>query len=278
MGSDARPRLRVYGLKSKWIKIYAEKPDCAYRLFCFPYAGSGASVFREWADFVPADVEVCAVQPPGRESRFSDPPIADLQEFVNAILPEIMPFLDKPFAFFGHSMGALMGFELSRALRRKDGKVPFHLFLSAQRAPQVLDRAPATRNLSNDDILETLRELGGTPSEALASPQLMQLILPRLRADFEMCFNYAPTLDEPLATRMSVFGGERDTGVTHESLMGWSAHATGRFSLDILPGDHFFIHSAQQPLIKLVSSSLMQDVRDGWHSGARRAENGEIRA
>jgi surfactin synthase thioesterase subunit len=229
-------------------------PDASLRLFCFPYAGGGALIFRSWPEYLPAHVEVCGVQPPGRGNRMQE----SLYTLVEAISKEILPYLDKPFAFFGHSMGAKISFELARILQKERGVGPAHLFVSGCRAPQVPYTDPPTYNLPPQEFIEELRSLNGTPREILENPELMNLMTPVLRADFELVQTYAflpgPLLNCPL----TVLGGLLDKEVTREHLDAWQQQTTAFMRLRMLPGDHFFLHSAQSLLLRILTQELHQ--------------------
>jgi surfactin synthase thioesterase subunit len=227
------------------------------RLFCFPYAGAGASVYRAWSDFLPPEIEVVPVQLPGREGRVREAPFKSLAPLIEMLARDLAPRLDVPFAFFGHSMGALIGFELARRLRAEGGPTPEHLFASGRRAPSVTDEGPPLHTLDDAALLEKVRELNGTPAQILQYPELLRFWLPILRADFELCASYsgaseAATVDCPV----SAFGGLEDTHISRDVLAAWGAHTRGAFSLRMFPGDHFFLHTSRQMLLRAVAEDL----------------------
>lgn len=213
--------------------------------------------FRSWSNSLPPTVEVCPVELPGRGNRLKEPPFTRLSPLVQAIAHAILPHLDKPFAFFGHSMGALISFELTRLLRREYGRSPVHLFVSASRAPQVPDPDPPIHALPQPEFLEELRCLNGTPKEVLENTELMQLLLPILRADFAVIENYVyapePAQDFPIIA----FGGLQDRKVSCDALEAWREQTSASFSRQMLPGNHFFIQSAQPLLLRLLSQKLL---------------------
>ena len=239
-----------------WLPGYKEKPGSTMRLFCFPYAGGSAASFRPWPNLLPAFVQVMAVQPPGRGERLSEPPFKHLPDMIEILGPTLLPFFDKPFAFFGHSMGALIGFELTRWLRRTKNPMPVHLLVSGRRAPQFSDEEPPTHDLPEPEFIERLRELNGTPQEVLDHPELMQLMIPLLRADFSVCETYPYEVEPPLNCGLTVFGGVGDLEVPRDKIEQWREHTTSSFSLHMFPGDHFFIHSAQDEITRLISRVL----------------------
>ncbi|MHC5826649.1 MAG: thioesterase II family protein, partial [Nostoc sp.] len=169
---------------NSWVICPQPNPQANLRLFCFPYAGGSAAIFRTWPNNLPSNVEVCAVEYPGRGRQIQSAPLTRLEPLVEAIAPILIPYLDKPFAFFGHSMGGLVSFELTRLLRSQYSLAPFHLFISARRAPQIPLTKPPLHVLSDPDLQRELYSLNGTPKAVLESMELMQMFLPILRADF----------------------------------------------------------------------------------------------
>jgi medium-chain acyl-[acyl-carrier-protein] hydrolase len=245
-----------------WIAPPQPNPDAYLRLFCFPYAGGSALTFRTWPDRLPTTVEVCPVELPGRGTRLPEPPFTRLSSLVATIARALLPYLDKPFAFFGHSMGALVSFELTRLLRREYGLSPVHLFVSSRRAPHVQDPNPLIHALPEPEFLEELRRLNGTPEAVLESAELMQLLLPTLRADFAVIETYAYTAESPLNCPITAFGGLQDRELSYENLEAWREQTQASFSLNMLRGDHFFLHSAQPSLLQFLSQELHQTVSE----------------
>jgi medium-chain acyl-[acyl-carrier-protein] hydrolase len=244
-----------------WIPLGKPDPEARLRLFCFPYAGGGALVFRNWSDGLPADVEVCPVQLPGRGTRLMEHPFTQLPPLVAALAQALSPLLDKPFAFFGHSLGALVSFELARQLRRQYGVHPVRLFVSAGRAPQIPHRGPPIHILPEKEFLAELRRLNGTPSELLDHKELMVIMLPLLRADFAVYETYVYSSEPPLNCPISAFGGLQDRKVNNSDLEAWRAQTNISFSLRMFPGDHFFL---KQPLLLRVLSQELQRSRREW--------------
>ena len=244
-------------LSTPWLSGVKPNPRAAIRLFCFPYAGGGATIFRTWQSGLPSEVEVCPVQLPGRGRRLTEAAYTNVHTLVQGLAQGLFPFLDKPFAFFGHSMGATISFELARYLRREHHLMPRHLFNSGRRAPHVPGTQAHTYNLPDDEFLATLHDLKGTPREALEQPELMELLLPLLRADFELSETYTyldgPLLDCP----MSIYGGQQDDEVPREHLEAWGEFTTGAVSLKMFPGDHFFVNTAQTALLRTLSKERL---------------------
>ncbi|MBV9231998.1 MAG: thioesterase [Chloroflexi bacterium] len=236
--------------------VMRSKPQPRLRLFCFPYAGGGASIFRLWSNKLPSEVEVCPVYLPGREIRLREPLFTRLSPLVETLSHALSPYMDIPFAFFGHSMGALISFELTRHLRKKRKPGPAHLFVAALRAPQLLLSDSAQHLLPDPDFIDTLHRLGGTPGAVLQNEELMRLMLPILRADFAVYETYVYTEDAPLDMGITAFGGEQDHEVSVQDMAAWRTQTRSSFELHILPGNHFFIHSGQDFLLQILSQDL----------------------
>ncbi len=239
-------------------KLPTADPQVKLRLFCFPFGGAGASVYRDWQHALPRSIEVFPVQPPGREERLSEKPFTNLAPLVAELGEVLRPYLDRPFAFFGHSMGALISFELARHLRRFNQPMPAYLFISGRPAPQIPLTDPPTFDLPDPEFIEELRQIQGTPESVLQNPELMALFLPLLRADFELCQTYHYNHDLPLDCPFFVFGGLTDSDISQESLVSWRAQTTHPMRLQMFSGDHFFILNAQQSILQIVSQQLNQ--------------------
>jgi medium-chain acyl-[acyl-carrier-protein] hydrolase len=240
-----------------WITRPRPNPQTHLLLFCFPYAGGGASIFHAWAASLPQEIEVCPVQLPGRENRLREPPYSWLPRLVQKLVGVLSPYLDRPSAFFGHSMGALISFELARQLRRQRLRGPAHLFVSAHRGPCRPYSLPSLSRLPTPALIEELRHLGGTPDEILNDTQMMQFLLPVLRADFAICETYTYAHDVPLDCALSAFGGLEDSHVRDEDLAAWREQTNGSFALHMLPGGHFFLHSAREQLLQTIAECLV---------------------
>ena len=228
-----------------WIKRRGEDPQTGFRLFCFPYAGGGASIFRTWPERLPPDIEVCAIQLPGREDRFIEPPFDQLSALIDALADVLDPYMDLPFAFFGHSLGSLIAFELTRWLRRQKAPCPLQLFVSGSRAPQIPNPDPPIHQLPDADFIEELRRFNGTPKALLDNPEFMEVFLPLLRSDIRLCETYVYDHEAPLDCPVSAFGGLEDEEVSREELAGWSDQTRSRFRMHMFPGDHFFLNGQE---------------------------------
>jgi medium-chain acyl-[acyl-carrier-protein] hydrolase len=250
--------MKFQSTANRWLILPKPNPAAAMRLFCFPYAGGSPLIFCKWPQALPENIEVCPVQLPGRGMRLSEPPFTKLENLLESLVPALRPFLDKPFAFLGHSMGGLISFELARALRLSSGLEPAGLFIAGRQAPPLQDRTAARYDLPEPEFLKQLRNLNGTPPEILEQPELMRLLVPLLRADFEVCQTYVYEPGPALNCPISIFGGLEDGEVSQEELEGWRPYTTGAFSLRMLPGDHFFIHTCQSQFLEMISAELRQ--------------------
>jgi medium-chain acyl-[acyl-carrier-protein] hydrolase len=236
-------------------------PHAALRLFCFPYAGGGALVYRNWGKILPQDIDVCAVQLPGRGNRLLESPFNRMTLVVEAIGREIVPLLDRPYALFGHSMGAIISFELARLFRRDGLPAPTHLFASGHKAPQIAKTEPFTYNLPEAEFIAELQRLNGTPKEVLDHPELMEIMIPLLRADFESIQTYLYKDEPPLDCPITALGGLHDQGIGRETLEPWREQTTAAFNLRMFPGDHFFLHSEQSSLLRVIEQESYKSLR-----------------
>jgi surfactin synthase thioesterase subunit len=250
----------AYRVFSNWITCARPRPNATLRLFCLPFAGGGASAFRSWPSGLPATVEVCPVQLPGREERYAEPARTDLVGIAHAISRELTPYLDKPFAFFGHSLGALLAFEVSRSLRRTNGSDVAALFLSAYPAPQTPRRLPPIHLLSDQELIAQLRRFEGTPEVLLQDPELLAFALPTLRADFQACDTYDYSSESPLACPIVMYGGTDDTYVGAGELEPWREHSSASFELHMLPGNHLFVQSQREALLDDLGTRLTAQI------------------
>ncbi|MFY7804196.1 MAG: thioesterase II family protein [Limnoraphis robusta] len=244
-----------------WLTCPQPNPKAKLRLFCFHYAGGGALIFRNWSAYFSPNIELCGVELPGRGKRLREPPYTQLKPLIEALTLAIHSYLDKPFVFLGHSMGGLVCFELARQLRREYGLSPQHLFVSGCRAPQIPDPDPPIHQLSNPEFIEELRRYNGTPEAVLQNQELMDLLLPSLRADFAVLETYTYQPEPPLTCDITAFYGLEDKQVSQAEMQAWEQQTTAKFCLLTLPGDHFFLHSYQSLLLQLLSQEMTNVLR-----------------
>ena len=243
----------------RWLvrtKARQVSPPPRLRLFCFPYAVGGASIYRTWSSYLPEDIEVCPIYLPGRESRFNEPAFTRVSPLVRVLAHVLRSYLDVPYALFGHSMGALISFELARYLRQARMPEPTHLFVSAHRAPQLPDMQPSLSNLPDSAFLEQLAQYGGTPHEILQQTEFLQMMLPTIRADFTLCRDYSYDDEPPFAYPVTAFGGIDDRTVSEQELQAWREQTQSNFALHMFPGDHFFLREHARELVQYIGETL----------------------
>lgn len=243
------------GLGTPWLLPLGATAAPALRLFCFPPAGSGASAYRTWPHHAAPGLGLVAVVPPGRETRFSEAPLADLEDLISGAVSAIAPWAAQPFALFGHSLGALAAFEAARRLSAM-GCPPAHLFVSGHVAPALGSPRAPIAHLPDAEFLRGLVALGGTPPEILAVPELVELLLPMLRADFAMAEGYRATPAPPLACPLTAFGGTEDPWVGPAGLDAWGEVTHGGFERHLLAGDHFYLAPAAPRLLGRIHDQL----------------------
>lgn len=250
--------MAVDGKWRSWNIVSKAVPRATLRFFCFPYGGGNASIYQWWHVRLPEQVEVRAIQLPGRANRIGETPFTRITDLVPVLTEALLPLLDRPFAFFGHSLGAILSFEVTRELQRRRSLLPKCLFVSGRRAPQIPCTDPPSYSKSDEDFLAYLDELNGTHPEVRKNAELLQLLLPVLRADFELGETYQYSKGTPLSCAITVFGGSDDEETSHGWLEGWRLQTSGKFSQHILSGGHFFIHANEDELLKVLHAELSQ--------------------
>jgi medium-chain acyl-[acyl-carrier-protein] hydrolase len=224
------------------------------RLLCFPFAGGGASAFAPWCGGKPwADIR--AIQYPGRETRWSDPPFATIASMVEAIAVDLRPLWDRPFAFWGHSFGALVAFELTRELRRRGWSLPSQLFVSGARAPDLPPKK-SIHHLPDDEFVRELASFNGMQSEIMENADLLSVLLPVIRADFRLFEEYEMEPGQPLPVPISAFGGLEDEHVPIGDLLAWASHTSSTFRPRFVAGDHFFLFEHANDLERFLQEDM----------------------
>ncbi len=242
--------------KNPWFHIKKPAPNATMRLFCFPYAGGSAQVFQNWHQSLPQEIEVIGVQYPGRNSRFADPLIGCCNEMVKAIMPNILPALDKPFVFFGHSNGGLVSFELARALQQRGVTTQQHHFMSAKRAIHLPEMKAPVHALPHDEFIAELETLGGTPPEVLNNRELMELFLPVLRNDFSISETFTYQGSHKLNCSATMLYGEQDKEVPEADVLKWQEIVAKPTDSRKFSGGHFFIHQQTDEVLSFLNDKL----------------------
>ena len=246
---------------ARWIYRPRPNPHARLRLVCFPYAGGGAGVFRTWPKALPPEVELLAIALPGRDARVREPRFDRLTPLVTSLTDALAPQLRAPFAIYGHSFGALVGFGVARELQRR-GVSAVHVFASGRRAPQLPEQAPM-HQLPDAELLAVLRRMGGTPDAVFEEPELIAYFLPIVRADIAVNETETIAPDAPLRCPLTVMGGVDDERVTADGLDAWRAQTTAAFDCEMFPGGHFFIHSEREQFLGSLSRRLARIVAAG---------------
>jgi medium-chain acyl-[acyl-carrier-protein] hydrolase len=251
-----------------WVNVDRSRKT-RLRVFCIPYAGGGPHVFQPWTRAFSDGVEICPVHLPGRATRLHEPPFRRLGPLVDTLYDGIASALDTPFMLLGHSMGALIAFELARALRRRQAPRPEHLIVCACHAPQLPLTQPILHSLPDDEFIGALRTLQGTPEAMLQHPDAMKMIGPGLRADLEVFETYRYEPAAPLDCPIQAFGGLADARATAGEIDAWRAQTTASFAAQHLPGGHFFLQQSGGLFVRLLSSLAYEALRARTPSHSR---------
>lgn len=242
---------------SPWVSWRTPKPAARLRLFCLPYAGGAGTIYHRWQGQLPASIDVCPIELPGRLGRHRETPFRAVRPLVAALFDALDGWFDGPVAFFGYSMGALLAHECARELRRRHGREAEHLVVAARWAPHAVDRYRSTRRLTDGEFVAEMSRRYGDRLRAMADdPEMLALMVRILRADLALLEDYAYEEEPPLAAPITVLGGERDLVVSPALLGGWSTCTRGSFATRVFPGGHFFLHEDEPAVVSAVSSIL----------------------
>lgn len=243
-----------------WLRRLRPQPQARYRLFCFHYAGGSASLYRTWPALLAArhpTVEVCAIQLPGRENRLSEAPFAQMEELIHALLSALRPEFDRPFVLFGHSMGAIIAYELAQALQRTGGPMPIHLMVSGRRAPSLPDPFVPLHGLPTDEMLRAIgQRYGNLPDLVIQDAELKAIYAPLLQADFTLVETYQPSSLRPLPCPITALGGDADPFASEAELLAWQPLTQTQFTLHLLPGGHFYLQEQTAALLAFITQAL----------------------
>jgi surfactin synthase thioesterase subunit len=246
---------------SPWFVRPKPKPNTGLRLFCFAHAGGAASAFHPWGVRLEG-VEVWAIQLPGREGRLSEPLLTDFTVLQQRLADELTPHLDRPFAFFGHSMGAILAYEIARELRQRRLPTPERLYVSGRRAPTLPNLDPPLYPLPDREfIAELKRRFAGLPAVILAEPELLALFLPILRADLTMLERHHFKTDAVLDVPMTACGGQDDPQTSPAALAAWRELTTNEFAVRHFPGGHFYLHEQRDSFLPYLAGELNRRLR-----------------
>jgi surfactin synthase thioesterase subunit len=238
-----------------WFPLRKPNPLTRLRLFCFPFAGGGAVAYNTWAQALPPGVELCAVQLPGRERRLLEPPFREIPPLLDALEPVMAPLLDLPFVFFGYSMGSRIALAYVQRLQAQGRPLPRGLVVAAASAPHIQYREPYSK-LSDERFIDVLRRYEGTPAEVFNHRELVEMLLPMLRADFSIADSLLPA--QPVSCPLSAWGADSDPHVIGDGLERWSELTTGEFRLRRFPGNHFFLRTARDELLAALREELLR--------------------
>ncbi|HLJ16206.1 MAG TPA: alpha/beta fold hydrolase [Bryobacteraceae bacterium] len=239
-----------------WVQAARADSNAHIRLFCFPYAGGGASLFRHWQQDLSPDIEVRPIQLPGRENRLREAPFSQLTTLVDTLFPIMARYFDRSVALFGHSMGAYIAYELACRMEEK-GVQPVRLLVSGRHAPHLLDSKSSIHALPDSDLLRAVQQrYGGIPAAVWQEPELLRLMMPALRADLILTETYRPSSRPKLTCPISVFGGNQDQNTNSSSLNAWQTLTRAKLRIHTLEGGHFFLHQERRKLLELIAGDL----------------------
>lgn len=238
-----------------WIRRYQPAPQSRLRLVCLPHAGGAASYFLRFSQAFPSSVEVVAVQYPGRQDRRTERCIDNIAGLADEVFLALQPWADRPLALFGHSLGAVVGFEVARRFEAQPGATPIGLFASARRAPSL----PSTDRihlLSDDEIVAEIQRLDGTQSQLLMDEELLRMVLPAIRADYKAIETYAYQPGARIGCPITALVGDRDHKVAVDDARLWREQTRAEFDCQVFPGGHFYLAECQNQVVDAVLDRL----------------------
>ncbi|MFU2509843.1 thioesterase II family protein [Pseudoalteromonas sp. ASV78] len=245
-------------MTNKLFFIPEKKPNARVRLFCFPYAGGSPSLFLPWTKLINSDIELVLIQLPGRGSRMGEPAADNMLDVINELLSHSEFITSKPYAFFGHSLGSRVAYELTSNFQRSGKPMPIKLFASASRAPHTKNNKASIYDLPYNEFIAELKSLNGTPTEVLENEELMALLAPLLRADFKIADTYSAEVI-PLSSPIRVLNGKHDQ-ISAQQLNAWQDLSQHPVDVSEFDGGHFFIHQYSAKMVKLINQDLLQQL------------------
>ncbi len=243
-------------MKNKWFLIPQTNPDAVVRLFCFPFAGGGASAYYHWHKNLPPFVELIGIQLPGRENRTNEPYFQCMTSLVDVLFRQIQPFLNIRFLFYGHSIGALLAFELARRLRRENCDLPEFLLVSASKPPQTVPHSTIATTLPEKQFIEKISIYENLPTQLLADTDFRKMVIQKLRADISLLETYTYTPERPFEFPIVAYSGESDPVTSTGIMEQWRCQTNGPFVLKVIPGGHFFIKNSQSIFLSEMTKEI----------------------
>ncbi|MFF9351272.1 thioesterase II family protein [Streptomyces sp. NPDC014734] len=240
---------------SAWIRRFHPAPESGVRLLCLPHAGGSAPFYFPMSRALSPAVDVLCLQYPGRQDRRQDPGIDNIPDYADAIVAELKPWLDVPTAFFGHSMGAVLAYEVALRLERDGLPGPIALFASGRRAPSRY-REENVHRRDDDGIVKEMQLLSGTDSRILGDEEILRMVLPAIRSDYTAVETYRSEAGAAVSAPITVFTGDSDPRTSLEEAEAWRAHTTAEFDIRVFPGGHFFLANHADEIIEIISKSI----------------------
>lgn len=246
---------------NNWYLIPKPCANPVMRLICFPYAGGSASSYLNWSSWLPSEIELVAIQPPGRTTRISETPFCNLRELVAELVKSFSVVTTAPFVFFGHSLGARLAFELMVQCEKAGLRLPQHFIASGSRGPQIPLREPSTHSLTDEEFIKELKNLDGAGASIYENSELMELCLPLLRADFKASDTYLFEDSHTFNCRLSTLGGTEDNDVTKADLDSWGKFYSDYINSYLVKGDHFFVDKNEATVKEYISKIIENELR-----------------
>ncbi|MEU7136259.1 alpha/beta fold hydrolase [Streptomyces sp. NPDC046261] len=245
--------------RNRWLRFLSNRPGSRARLVCFPHAGGAAGYYQAWPRHIPSEVDVVAVQYPGRQDRLGDPPVTDMRTMAESVAAALQPLADRPMAFFGHSLGSAVAYETARVMEGLMGSPPAILFASARMAPHAAKLSDLSRQ-GDAALIAHLTELGGMAPEILADEELLGLVMPAIRADYRLLEDYRPTRLARLSTPVAALVGTDDKAVDARSAATWSDATREFLGVSEFPGGHFYPDACLERLSGEITRHLRERV------------------
>lgn len=245
-------------LSTQWVSCPKHIPNPKLRLICFPPAGSGTVIYQKWAAQLLPEVEMWIMRLPGRETRLREPTLDRVSTIVESVAEILTPHLQQPYLFFGHSLGGLISFELSCYLHDQRKPMPKHLLVSGHRAPHRPPLNPSVHQTNNQLFLKRIKNMGGTPDRFFEMKELIEMMLPALRADFTAWETYQYHQGPPLDIPITVFGSDGDQDAAEADILAWEQHTNAEFTAHMFHGNHFYFQNDPKPLLNLINNTLQE--------------------